>query len=85
MNLFTQHPHKQGVSYFEHWSFAMGIAWRLFCSRLEFVIHAMLPFITIEKRFELEATAAYLLERNSFIEAAAKTGRRSGSVEPQVA
>ena len=74
MNIFTQHPHKQGVSYFEHWVFAMGIAWRLVRSCLAFVTHALLPFITIERRFDLEATSAYLLERNRFIEAAAKAG-----------
>ena len=71
MNVLTEHPHKQGVSYFEHWAFAMGIAWRMLRSSLAFIVHAILPFITIEKRFDLEAMSAYLLERNRFIEAAA--------------
>jgi len=71
MNIFTDHPHEQGVSYFEHWQFAMGIALRLLRSVVEFAVHAMLPAITIEKRFDLEATSAFLLERNRFIEAAA--------------
>ena len=71
MNVFTDHPRRQGVTYFEHWQFAMGIAWRLFCSVAAFAIHAMLPAITIERRFDLEATSAFLLERNRFIESAA--------------
>lgn len=71
MNPFTQHPHHQGVSYFEHWIFAMGIAYRLLSSVVAFALHATLPFIGIDRRFDLEATAAFLAERNRFIEAAA--------------
>lgn len=85
MNVFTQHPHDQGVSYFEHWGFAMGIAWRLFCSVLSFAIHATLPFITIGRQFDLEATSAYLLERNAFIEAAANSGRVDNDAKPLTA
>lgn len=75
MSIMTTHPQKQGVSYFEHWEFAMGIAWRLFLSVLAFIIHAVLPFITIKRRYDLEATSAFLLERNHFIETAASQGR----------
>ncbi len=71
MNAFTGHPHAQGVTYFEHWCFAMGIAWRLLSSVIAFALHALLPFITIERRFDLEATSAFLMERNHFIETAA--------------
>lgn len=71
MNVFTMHPHGQGVTYFEHWTFAMGIAWRLFSSVLAFALHAILPLISIEPRLDLEATSAFLLERNQFIETAA--------------
>ena len=71
MNAFTDHPHAQGVTYFEHWNFAMGIAWRLLVSVFSFVIHALLPWITIQRRYDLEATSAFLLERNHFIETAA--------------
>lgn len=74
MNALTEHPHKQGVTYFEHWAFAMGIAWRLLASVIPFALHAVLPFISIEPRLDLEATAAFLMERNQFIEAAAATG-----------
>jgi hypothetical protein len=71
MTIFTNHPHAQGVSYLEHWSFAIGIAWRLLRSVVAFSLHALLPFITIDRQLDLEATSAFLLERNSFIENAA--------------
>jgi hypothetical protein len=74
MNALTEHPHQQGVTYFEHWAFAMGIAWRLLTSVVAFALHAILPFISIEPHLDLEATAAYLAERNQFIEAAAAEG-----------
>ena len=69
MTVFTRHLHDQGISYFEHWEFAMGIAWRLLRGVLAFAIHALMPWTTIEKQLDLEATAAYLLDRNEFIEA----------------
>ena len=78
MNIFTDHPHQQGVSYSEHWQFAMGIAWRLFCSVVAFAFHAMFPAISIERRFDLEATSAFLLERNRFIESAATSAAVAG-------
>ena len=77
MKPFTDHPHKQGVTYFEHWGFAMGIAWRLFSSVIAFALHAMLPFICIEPRFDLEVTASFLEERNHFIETAAANRDRN--------
>ena len=77
MNTFTEHPHAHGVTYFEHWAFAIGIAWRLFSSVIAFALHALLPFITIKARFDLEATSAFLLERNHFIETAAATAHGS--------
>jgi hypothetical protein len=76
MKAFTSHPHAQGVTYLEHWNFAMGIAWRLLRSAIAFALHAMLPFISIERRFDLEATARFLLERNRFIETAASVKYR---------
>ena len=74
MTIFTAHPHAQGVTYLEHWAFAVGIAWRLLRSVLAFSVPALLPFITIDRQFDLEATSAFLLERNAFIEAAAAMG-----------
>jgi hypothetical protein len=75
MSIFTTHPHEQGVSYFEHLEFAIGIAWRLFSCVVSFTAHALFPFITIKRRFDLEATSAFLLERNRFIESAAANPR----------
>lgn len=77
MTIFTEHPHAQGVSYLEHWGFAMGIAWRLLRSVVAFALHALLPCITIERQLDLEATSAFLLERNAFIETAAARARGS--------
>ncbi len=73
MNSFTTHPQQQGVTYFEHWRFAMGIAYRLLTSVVAFAVHAILPFIPIEPRLDLESTAAYLVERNRWIETAKGT------------
>ncbi|MDX1404570.1 MAG: DUF6356 family protein [Woeseiaceae bacterium] len=78
MTAFTRHPYRQGVTYIRHWLFAMGVATRLFASVLAFALHALLPFISIEPRFDLEATSAYLLERNQFIGAAAAKARARG-------
>jgi hypothetical protein len=68
MNPFTEHPHQQGISYAEHWYFAMGIAVQLMICVIKFALHAMLPAIQIEPRFDLEAMIAYLHERNQWIE-----------------
>jgi hypothetical protein len=85
MTAFTKHPYGQGISYFEHWAFAMGIAWRLLCSVMAFGIHALLPFITIERQLDLEATAAFLAERNRFIETAAAAERDASNAAPLAA
>lgn len=82
MKVLTKHPHAQGVTYTEHWTFAMGIAWRLLRSALAFVIHANLTFITIERRFDLEAVAGFLLERNRFIESQASKAADRASAGP---
>lgn len=69
-NPFTNHPQNQGITYSAHWLFAMGIAYRLLTSVAAFSLHAVLPFITIDPKLDLEATAAYLAERNEWIESA---------------
>ena len=56
----------------------MGIALRLLSSVVAFALHAILPFLHIAPRFDLEATAAYLAERNRWIANAA--GPLPGSV-----
>lgn len=77
MNPFTEHTQQQGVGYWEHWGFAMGIAYRLMISVLAFAIHAMFPFITIEQDHDLEATTVFLEEQNQWIEAAKKAKRET--------
>ena len=71
MTAFTRHPHAQGITYFGHWVFAMGIAWRLLSSVIAFALHSVLPFISIQPRLDLEAMSAFLIERNQFIQTAA--------------
>jgi hypothetical protein len=78
MNPFTAHPYHRGISYLDLWCFAMGIAFRLFASVLAFAMHAIRPFIPIDPQLDLESTAAFLAERNTWIETAettAVTGR----------
>jgi hypothetical protein len=70
MNPFTEHTKNQGVTYREHCCFAMGIAWRLMSCVSAFALHAVFPFMDIEKRLDLEATSTYLQERNDWIERA---------------
>jgi len=70
MNPFTSHTQQQGVTYLEHGRFAMGITYRLFISVVAFATHAILPFIAIKPEHDLEATVAYLKERNDWIESA---------------
>lgn len=79
MNPLTIHPQKQGVSYWEHWNFAMGIAYHLLICVLAFAIHALLPFISIEPTLDLEATSAFLAERNQWIGSAKESGRSRSS------
>ena len=85
MTIFTQHPHDQGISYLEHLDFAMGIAWRLLRSVVAFAIHALLPWITIEKELDLEATSRYLMDQNGFIETASQAARKRRNVHPLAA
>lgn len=68
MKLFTEHPHQQGITYLEHARFAAGIAYRLISSAIVFALHAIVPAIRIEQRLDLEATIAFLDERNRWIE-----------------
>lgn len=82
MTAFTRHPYKQGVTYFGHWVFAIGIACRLLGSVLAFTLHAILPFISIDSRLDLEATSAFLMERNHFIETAAATAHGHATPGP---
>lgn len=71
MNPFTKHTQQQGITYLQHLSFASSIAWRLSSSVIAFAVHAIFPFINIDKSLDLEATVDYLQERNHWIESAA--------------
>ena len=68
INPFTAHTHQQGVTYLDHMEFAIGISTRLLVSVVAFALHAFLPFIDIAPRHDLEATMAFLNERNEWIE-----------------
>ena len=70
MNPFTDHPRQQGISYIDHYCFAMGIAWRLLITVIVFALHAILPIIPIAPRHDLEKTTAFLMERDQWIESA---------------
>ena len=70
MNPFTEHPRRQGITYAEHWRFAMGIACRLLRSVAAFAVHAVFPFVSISPELDLESTARFMTESNAWIEAA---------------
>jgi len=44
-DLFTDHPHEVGESYFEHLSEALVIAARMYCCFVAQTVHALFPFI----------------------------------------
>ena len=75
INPFTTHTQKQGVTYFDHLDFAIGISIRLLISVVAFALHAILPFIDIAPRHDLEATMAFLNERNEWIESQETTAQ----------
>jgi len=70
---FTAHPREQGLTYWEHWWFAIAVAARLARSVVAFAAHAILPCVPISARLDLEATAERLLEYNRWIEAAKRS------------
>lgn len=68
IRIFLAHPHHQGVSYFAHMLFAMGIAIQLGHRVIAFALHAIFPIIDIPRSLDLEATTRYLEEQNNWIE-----------------
>ncbi|MEJ2181521.1 MAG: DUF6356 family protein [Gammaproteobacteria bacterium] len=68
MNIFNEHPQKQGISYMAHLIFAMRVAVRLFNGVAVFASHAIFPFIPIGRSLDLEATIIFLQEQNDWIE-----------------
>lgn len=68
MNPFTEHAQAQGLSYSDHWFFAMGVAWLLLNSVFAFAPHAIFSFIHIEHRLDFEATMGCINEQNEWRE-----------------
>lgn len=68
MTIFTEHTQQQGVTYIEHYVFAITIAKRLLQSVIAFTLHAIFPFINIKKEHDLEATSRFINEQNNWIE-----------------
>jgi hypothetical protein len=68
MNPFLIHPHIQGITYWAHFAFAMGISLRLLRSVLAFATHAVFPFIGIDRSLDLTATSHFLQGQNEWIE-----------------
>jgi hypothetical protein len=68
MNPFNTHPQQQGISYFTHLCFALGIAVRLLHSVIVFAAHGVFPFINIPREQDLDAITHYLQQRNRWIE-----------------
>lgn len=68
MNVFTEHPAQQGITYREHFDFALGIAIRLLFSVMAFSLHAVFPFIGIRRSLDLEAMTEYMQKQNRWIE-----------------
>lgn len=83
MNIFTKHTQQQGVTYFEHMFFAVGIAIRLSNTVVAFALHGIFPFIDIKKELDLEATARFINTKNNWIEGQ-KPARQTKSVNQPV-
>ena len=43
-NIFTQHPHSIGESYWQHFLFALRFALKLLAAGFAALVHAILPF-----------------------------------------
>ncbi len=63
-----KHLKENNTSYLQHFMFAMGVSWRLSVSSLFFMIHALAPMINIPDRYDLDAMALYLFEKNNELE-----------------
>ena len=59
-NLFTNHPRQQDETYLEHAKFALSVAGRCFVFSVFLFIHALFPFFTAPKAFDLYSTRKYL-------------------------
>ena len=44
-NIFTEHPHSIGESYFQHLKFAFTFGWKMVMGGSACMIHAIFPFL----------------------------------------
>lgn len=44
-NIFTNHPHSVGESYFQHFFFALSFACKMLAAGVVCLIHAVFPFL----------------------------------------
>ncbi len=45
IGIFTKHPREVGMSYYQHWKFALKLAFRFTKVAVCSVVHAFLPFL----------------------------------------
>ena len=79
MNPFTDHTRAQGLTYMQHWCFAMSVAWRLLSSVIAFSLHAMFPFLHIARRLDFEATIDFIHGKNTWLEQVKSEKRHTSS------
>jgi hypothetical protein len=69
LNIFNRHPHMVAhQTWWSHCKFTTKIAIRLFFTCFMFIIHGILPFLSIPKWLNLEDSALFLLEENKELE-----------------
>ena len=44
MSMFHKHPHENGMTYREHFVFAMRVGWRMTFAGIACMFHAIIPF-----------------------------------------
>jgi len=62
LNIFSKHPNKKNMSYWQHLkrAFLMGI--RLFASSVFFIVHSIFPFVPIPARYNCHDMVHALVE-----------------------
>jgi len=67
MNVFTEHPHAVGETYFEHMRFALRFGTRMLVGGLAAIVHAVFPFlcITTASRINDELVAKRAVSRTA--------------------
>jgi len=68
IELFTKHPREHaGKTYLQHLMFTLKISCRLFTSSMIFIVHGLLPFISMPRKLNLEETISFLNNKNEEI------------------